>query len=300
MIRLLSLILLITMSLGTVVNAQEITGTGYGNVPIEYSQSSTFTVVLPDSIVLDSTKTGEFEIYLSDYDLIEGESVKIKPLTNTVIMENVIKPIEYLVGYSAYSYDGLPVFPTYRYYESSTENYFIVYEHYVLTKDANNNFYLYCEPKVNTRNSTAPIVTVNRYMSGDVEHYKIQSSSCVGTKYNDKNGTSIKSNGATEFGDLELYKYDFNTNSWVNQENYSATIPETETIIQSTCEIVESENINNKFVQYPKEEKEPIEITITMENQFLTDSTPVKCIVDGSNLSSGDWNGEVVFEITLE
>lgn len=76
------------MVLSPVVNAQEITGEGFGSVPVGYTQNSTFTVVLPDSIELNSTKTQEFEVYLSEYDLVEGDRVRVKPVANTITMEH--------------------------------------------------------------------------------------------------------------------------------------------------------------------------------------------------------------------
>ena len=54
------------------------------------------------------------------------------------------------------------------------------------------------------------------------------------------------------------------------------------------------------YVQMPKEIKNPVNIPITMEKEYLTDDTPVKCTIDGTGLTSGRWNGELMFEITLE
>ena len=296
--RLLSLILLITMSLGTVVNAQEITGTGYGNVPIEYSQSSTFTVILPDSIVLGSTKTQEFEVYLSNYDLIDGDKVKVTPITNTVTMENQIVEIPYLVSSEATSYQGLPEFPTYKYLSYNSK--YLAYDNYILTKNSNGEYILYCILK----NNEVSGANVYRYVYDNKDYYYIRSNFTKANRYYDKECTQLQ-NTEDYMGGLQRYIYDKITNTWVYEQNTessstytldSSNIPETEVILQSTCNINDGAGY---FVQYSKTVKDPVDVTITMENEYLTDGTPIKGRVTGSDLSSGNWGGEVVFEISL-
>lgn len=292
--RLLSLTLLITMALGTVANAQEITGTGYGNVPIKYSKSSTFTVVLPDSIELNSEGKQDFEIYLSEYELANGEKVKVSPTTNTVTMESSPRIIEYTVDKNANSYKGLPDFPTYYYNQSYW--FYNALDDYVLTKTESGDYYLYCLPRANRINYSSALY-VDRYTEADIDHYLIRYNEGSVYKYEDRECTiETVQNVACN---MQCYKFNKTANQWdyVNVNNNNCTfIEEDKTIILSTVEILDNEE---EFVQYSKENISSENITITMENEYLVDNTPIKGSINGSNLTVGNWSGEVVFEISL-
>lgn len=294
--KLLSLIMIASMLGSTSVYAQDFDGTGFSNVPITYQQNSTFTVVMPDSFELNSNKRCDFEMHLSEYDLIDGERVKITPVNNTITMENQIVEIPYLVNENATFYQGLPEFPAYdTFYDSYTaKTYYYIYENYILTEE-NDTYRLYCLEKGNS----TPKVALKRYVEKDIDRFKITTSSFNADNfaniYGDREGTTILS--STRTYDLKLWVYDRNSNSWINENVNSSDIPDTETIIQSTVPIYDGEET---FIQYSKEVKDPVDVTIIMNSNYMSDSTPITGTVDGSNLSSGYWEGEVVFEITLE
>lgn len=265
--KLLALIMLTTMALGTVASAQEVTGEGFSSIPIEYETVSHFTVVLPDSISLDSTKIQEFEIYLKDFELVENDKVKVKPTTSNIIMNNNPKPIEYLVSAEATSFDGLPTFPVSRKVSTSqgtrTETYF----NYILTKTSSGNFKLYC-----TTVSTAGMMVKRDELEGT---YTL---------------------AVDDTSALKLYNYNASTNAWEINNVNSTVISQNELVIQSTVSIMDGEEA---YIQLSKEIKNPINIPITMEQEYLTDSTPIKCTIDGTSLTSGRWSGELMFEISL-
>ena len=292
--KILSLCLVLIFCLGTVANAQEITGVGVGTVPVEYSSVSTFTVVLPDSLELGATKTQEFEVYLSDYELNDGDRVRVKPATNTIVMENTPKEIEYLVSSEATSYEGLAAFP--KYYSGSTSqgSYYYVFKDYILTKQGS-TYVLYGIPKGQLNNTRLFYSTSN--LLGNATHRIVFEGNY--TRYKDINGTSVDEDKTVVYPNTDNFvKYIYNEaqNTWVYQSY--GIVTNSDTIIQSTLPIY-IENTSEPFVQYAKA-KDDIAISITMENEYLTDDTHVKGVIDGTNLTSGDWDGEVLFEITLE
>ena len=291
--KIAALIMLVTMSFSTVVNAQDISGTGFSNVPVSYSQSSTFTVVMPDSFELDSTKKQDFQIYLSDYDLIDGDKVKVTPTTNTITMENQIVEIPYLVDASATSYQGLPEFPEYKYASTSVGDQYEIFDNYILTQEGG-VYRLYCIP----RGVQEPKIIVKREIKNDVEYYKIKwcglNSNQYACVFEDREGTKIRSSSLGFY--LKMYTYDKSSNLWIFNNKNNTDIPDTERIIQSTVPIYDGEE---NYVQMSKEVKAPVDITITMESNLMSDSTPINGTIEGPGLSSGEWLGEVVFEISL-
>lgn len=266
--KLLALIMLSTMALGTVANAQEIVGEGFSSIPVEYETVSHFTVVLPDSISLDSTKTQEFEVYLKDFELVEDDKVRVKPTTSNIVMNNNPKPIEYLVSSEATSFEGLPAFPVSTQEESNQGKYTQYYYQYVLTKTSSGAFKLYCT--------------------------KLASTSKLVVKRDEYEGTYTLA--VDDTGSVALFYHNASTNTWTKNNWNNNPIPQDEIVIQSTMPIMDGEEA---YVQMPKEIKNPVNIPITMEKEYLTDDTPVKCTIDGTNLTSGRWNGELMFEITL-
>lgn len=291
--KFLAISLLWSMIFGTVVNAQEVNGPGFSNVPVSYSQSSTFTVVMPDSFELDSTKKQDFQIYLSDYDLIDGEQVKVTPTTNTITMENQIVEIPYLVSSEATSYQGLPAFPTYKYTETNAGFYYQVYDNYILTKKSDGTYYVYCILKGgDTKN---PYIV--RSVKNDVDVYQLYIEGKSGA-YDDREGTKLDT---TTPENVSSFKYNKSTNTW----DYTwaslgiEKVDQDKTIIQSTLPISDGKNSGVEFKQYTKTVKDPVDITITMESNIMSDGTPINGTIEGPDLSSGEWLGEVVFEISL-
>ena len=291
--KLAALIMLATMSFSTVVNAQDISGTGFSNVPVSYSQSSTFTVVMPDSFELNSTKKQDFQIYLSDYDLIDGEQVKVTPTTNTITMENQIVEIPYLVDASATSYQGLPEFPTYKYTETNSGFYYQVYDNYILTKKSDGTYYVYCILK----GGETKKLYMKKSVENDVDVYQLYITGKSGA-YDDKEGTKLDT---TTPENVAIFKYNKGTNTW--DYTWSSLsiekLDQNKTIIQSTLPILDSKDSDVEFKQYTKTVKDPVDITITMESNLMSDSTPINGTIEGPDLSSGEWLGEVVFEISL-
>lgn len=293
--KLLALTMILTMALGTIVNAQEMSGEGFGSVPVGYQASSSFTVVLPDSIDLDSTKTQEFEIYLKDYDLVGGDAVRVKPINNTFTMEAEKDKIAYYVGEDANSCIGFPEFPTY-YKGSGSSDFYYLFKDYILTKQ-NNNYYLYGVPKGDKNNTR--LYSTSQGIVNTIE-YRIQFEGNY-IKYKDKEGTLIDTNKDIQYlNQASMPKYMFNKeiNEW--EKTGTSGFPNSnEIIVQSTLPIY-NENTDKPFIQYSKEVKDPVEVIVSMPNTLLTDDTHVSGFVDGTQLTSGNWSGEVLFEITLE
>lgn len=75
------------------VYAQEYTNESSGTptVPVTYNQASTFTVVIPESLnINESTKTSNFEVYLSDYDLAGDKAVLVSTDSEVILEEQIV------------------------------------------------------------------------------------------------------------------------------------------------------------------------------------------------------------------
>lgn len=297
--KILSLCLVLMFCLGTVVNAQEITGVGIGTVPIEYQSKSTFTVVLPDSVSLDSTKTQEFEIYLEDYELNDGDKVKVTPVNDKFTMKAPPSKIKYHVGEDANSYFGFPEFPTYYFEDTNQGGRYWVFKDYILTKE-NGNYYLYCAPKgEDTQTRFHVYYGVD---SNDVSYFEIRRGGKY-SEYKDREGITVGKTYDDPYPNAYLstmfYKYKLTDNEWVKEPStYMPTDKDSNDIkiIQSTLQI---EDGDGTYIQYSKEVKDPVDVLINMSDNYLIDDTPITCTIDGSALSSGNWNGELMFEISL-
>lgn len=292
--KFLALTMFATMALGTVANAQEVIGEGIGAVPVEYQSKSTFTVVLPDSISLDSTKTQEFEIYLKDYELNDGDKVKVKPVNDKFTMEAPPNRISYYVGEDANSYFGFPVFPT-NYSGSTSQGYFYyIFKDYILTKQGD-TYFLYGIPKGELNNTRLYCTTSNLF--GNITYKIAYDGNC--TRYKNEYGGSIDKDENISYGgnyNMCQYMYNEAQNTWVSKGYVHPT--SNDVIIQSTLPIYE-EDTDEPFIQYSKEVKAPVDVLVNMSGNYLIDDAPITCTIDGSALSSGNWNGELMFEISL-
>lgn len=300
--KILALVLLTNMAFSSIVNAQEVTESGFNQVPVEYSAASTFTVVLPDSVELKSTKTQEFEIYLDEYELSSNEAVKVKPVNNKFIMESPQSKIEYYVGDNANSCTGMPEFPTYYFENTNQGGRYWVFEEYILTKESD-IYYLYCAPK--GENSQSRFHVYYGVDSKDNAYFEIRRGGTY-SEYKDRDGTTVGKTYDDPYPDAlystMFYRYKFNTETYTWDKIGGSSMPTTKdgnsiTVIQSTLNI---EDGDGYWIQYYKESKDPVEVYIEMSSEYLKDSNPITCTIDGTALTSGDWTGNILFEISLE
>lgn len=264
------------LSMSLIVNAQEVSENGYNSVPVNYS-ASTFTVVLPDSIDIGASKTQEFEICLSDYDLQEGEGVSVKPTANKIKMNNIPTISDYYVGDKAYYYNDFPDFPTVK----SLDGQWVIYDGYITTM-SDGYTYLYCCPTGETPTSFA-IDSSSNYIS--------RSSNW---SYYTKSEAKPENLSTTE-GDITFHRYRKNNGKW-DYNGSSKLDTTTVNIIQSTHPIYDE---NGEIYIHKSTILDPVNINVSMENEILTDNTPIKGTIDATALPDGNWEGHILFEISV-